>query len=374
MTLHFELASATYVPGAYRTFTIYDNKPRLISAAPFRDRVVHHALCNIIEPIYEKSFIFDSYACRKGKGTHAAVDRFQQFMQGADYVLKCDIRKYFPSIDHEILKTQLRRKIGCTGTLWLLDTILDNSNEQHDATDWFPGDDLLSPLSRRRGLPIGNQTSQFLGNVYLDSLDHFIKETLGVRRYVRYVDDFVLLSDDKATLWQWKRELDWFLSERLRLRVHAHKHFVRPVTLGTAFLGYRVFPERRRLLPASAWRFTRMLPGLARAYQNARLSLPETRQSICAWIGHAQQADTFTLRQFLFSQVRFRRAAAGQAAAPGTTTTRTTFAAPTGTGTIRRARTTTGAFALSIQHQSEQDSLLNDAPIRSTRASVRALA
>ena len=311
MTLHFELASATYQPGPYRTFTIYDTKPRLISAAPFRDRVVHHALCNVLEPIYERSFIYDSYACRKGKGTHAAVDRFQQFMQGADYVLKCDIRKYFPSIDHEILKTLLRRKIGCPGTLWLLDTILDNSNEQVDATDWFPGDTLLSPLERRRGLPIGNQTSQFLGNVYLDPLDHFLKDTLGVKRYIRYVDDFVLLADDKATLWEWKRELDGFLARHLRLRVHTHKHFVAPVTEGIAFLGYRVFPTHARLLPASSRRFAKLLPRLARAYAKRQVLLPKVKQRIAAWLGHATHADTFGLRTALFSPVRFMRAPMG---------------------------------------------------------------
>ncbi len=355
--LSTELKTGTYQPGPYRTFTIFDQKPRLISAAPFRDRVVHHALCNVIEPIYERSFIFDSYASRKDKGSHAAVRRFQKFMQGADYVLKCDIRKYFPSIDHEILKTRLRRKIGCKETLWLLDTIIDSSNLQQEAIDWFLGDDLLSPLHRRRGLPIGNQTSQFLGNVYLDALDHFIKETLQVRRYIRYVDDFVLLADDKATLWEYKTRLDAFLAENLRLRVHAYKHLVQPVTQGTAFLGYRVFPTHRRILPASGYRFARRLRRMSMAYAQGRLTLPKVKQRVAAWIGHAQNANTFRLRYSLLSQVQFIRATAGQGAAPGGTTTRRTSAALTATGTGRASGTTTGAFASSPQHQRQQEIL-----------------
>src|SRR5262249_9014767 len=158
--LQAELQSQTYRLGPYRTFTIYDAKPRLISAAPYRDRVVHHALCNIIEPIFERIFIHDSYACRKGKGTHAAAHRLTQFMQNNDYPLQCDIRKYFPSIDHAILKSLLRRKIGCPQTLWLIDLLIDHSNPQDEVTDYFPGDTLFTPWERRRGLPIGNQTSQ----------------------------------------------------------------------------------------------------------------------------------------------------------------------------------------------------------------------
>jgi RNA-directed DNA polymerase len=373
--LQTELTNQTYQPGPYRTFTIFDQKPRLISAAPFRDRVVHHALCNIIEPIYERSFIFDSYASRKGKGSHAAVRRFQQFMQGADYVLKCDIRKYFPSIDHEILKSRLRRKIGCKGTLWLLDTLIDSSNLQQEAIDWFPGDDLLSPLSRRRGLPIGNQTSQFLGNVYLDALDHFIKEKLLVRRYIRYVDDFVLLADDKATLWEYKTRLDAFLSESLRLRVHAHKHLVQPVTRGTAYLGYRVFPTHRRILPASGYRFARRLRRMSVAYAHGTLTLPKVRQRVAAWIGHAQNGDTFGLRESLLSQVHFVRATARQEAAPGGTTTPRTSVALTATGTGRASGTITGACASSPQHQRHQEVLpQKKTPARSTCAVVPAIA
>jgi retron-type reverse transcriptase len=195
-----ELRDKTYCPGAYKTFEVMEPKPRKISAAPYRDRVIHHALCNVIVPIFERTFIADSYANRLGFGTHRALKRFTQFARSSRYILQCDIRKYFPSIDHEILKRLLRRKIKCADTLWLIDTIIDNSNEQEPVIEYFPGDGLLTPIERRRGLPIGNLTSQFFANIYLNGLDHFVKEQLRASKYLRYVDDFALFADDRNFL------------------------------------------------------------------------------------------------------------------------------------------------------------------------------
>ena len=166
--LHEELTAKTYRPGAYRSFFIYEPKERQISAAPYRDRVVHHALTAVLEPIFERTFIADSYACRKGKGTHAAVRRSQEFTRRFRYVLKADIQKFFPSMDHEILKARVARKIKDRDVLWLVDRIIDGSNPQEEVLNYFPGDDLFTPGERRRGIPIGNQTSQFFSNVYLD--------------------------------------------------------------------------------------------------------------------------------------------------------------------------------------------------------------
>ena len=180
--LRDELLADTYVPGPYRQFVVVESKKRLISAAPFRDRVVHHAVCHVIEPIFERSFIYDSYACRVGKGQHRAVARFRQFLQHNRYVLKGDVTRYFPSIDHEILLGLLARKIGDERLLRLMETIIahsppeygvqrllslhamtESSHSKVDDPMWFPGDNLLSPL-RRHGVPIGNQTSQFFAN------------------------------------------------------------------------------------------------------------------------------------------------------------------------------------------------------------------
>jgi retron-type reverse transcriptase len=187
--LREELTAKTYRPGAYRSFFIYEPKKRQISAAPYRDRVVHHALTGVLEPIFERTFIADSYACRKGKGAHAAADRCQQFARRFRYVLKADIRKFFPSLDHEILKGLVARKIKDPDVLWLVGQIIDHSNPQEEVLSYFPGDDQFTPGVRRRGIPIGNQTSQFFANVYLDPFDHFVKDRLGIRGYVRYVDD-----------------------------------------------------------------------------------------------------------------------------------------------------------------------------------------
>lgn len=198
------LRSGEYRPGAYRLFTLYERKPRQIAAAPFRDRVVHHALMNVVEPPIDRRFIHDSYACRTGKGVHRAVDRYQHWSRRYRYALKIDIASYFASVDHCILKAQLRRVIKDRPVLDLLDVIIDGSPRPNESPAYFDGDDLLTLLERRRGIPIGNLTSQFLANFHLNGLDHFIKQRLQCRAYLRYVDDLILLADDKPTLWGWR--------------------------------------------------------------------------------------------------------------------------------------------------------------------------
>jgi retron-type reverse transcriptase len=184
LQLKQELEEQTYHCGCYRQFYVQKSKKRLISAAPYRDRVVHHALCNIIEPIFDRTFIYDSYACRQGKGTHKAVERFSSFLRNPEnnYVLKCDIRRYFPSIDHRILLQAIKRKIACPKTLDLIDIIIESGrslNEPKDEVLYFSGDELFTPIDRAKGIPIGNLTSQFFANVYLDRFDHWMKETMG---------------------------------------------------------------------------------------------------------------------------------------------------------------------------------------------------
>lgn len=304
--LQDELRGKTYVPGLYRTFTIRDPKVRLISAAPYRDRVVHHALCAVLEPIFERTFISDSYACRQGKGTHAAVDRFTHFARRYPYVLKCDVRKYFPSIDHAILQELVVAKIKDPDVLWLVERLIAHSNPQEPVVAWFAGDDLFTPTQRRRGLPIGNQTSQFLANVYLNPFDHFVKEELRAPAYVRYVDDFVILHQDK----QWLRAALVACREflgSLRLRLHPHKCVISRVADGTRFLGYRVFPDHRLLVRENVQRMRRRLKRLQAAFATGLLGAAEVRQRLQSWIGHAQHADTFRLRQRLFAEAAFVR-------------------------------------------------------------------
>lgn len=292
-----ELKAEAYQPGPYRTFYIHDPKKRMISAAPFRDRVVHHALCNIIEPLFEPTFIYDTYANRKGKGTHAGIRRCQQFLRQYKYVLKADIRKYFPSIDHGILKGLIARKIKCPRTLALIGKIIDNSNPQEPVPDYFPGDDLFSLKQRRKGLPMGNLTSQFFANLYLSPFDHFVKEKLRIKGYVRYVDDFVLFHDDKKYLHELKRESQHFLAEHLRLLLHPRKSEVFPTRNGVTFLGQRIFHTHRRLRRENVQRFYRRLNGRIEQYQAGTLSPEKLESQLNSWLGHARQADTWRLRR-----------------------------------------------------------------------------
>jgi retron-type reverse transcriptase len=305
--LHEELATKTYRPGSYRSFFIYEPKKRQISAAPYRDRVVHHALTGVLEPIFERSFIFDSYACRRGKGTHAAVDRCQQFARRFRYVLKADIQKFFPSLDHDTCKALVARKIKDPDVLWLVGQIIDHSNHQEEVQQWFPGDDLFTPAERRRGIPIGNQTSQFFSNIYLDSLDHFIKERLGIQGYVRYVDDFLVFSDNKQHLGAIRERVKEFLVS-LRLRLHPNKSIIFPVKIGIRFLGYRVFGTHRLLTKENVYRFRRRVRRMQRDYAERRASISEIRQRLMSWLGHARQADTHRLVASLLGIIVFQRA------------------------------------------------------------------
>jgi retron-type reverse transcriptase len=299
-----ELQGRTYRPGRYKEFVIYEPVKRLISAAPYRDRVVHHALCNIIDPVFEKSFIHDSYANRKEKGTHRAINRFQTFMQKYRYVLKCDIRKYFPSIDHEILYGLLQRKIADNDVLWLIRTILESSNPQEPVGDYFEGDGLFEPHDRRKGLPIGNLTSQFFGNVYLNGFDHYIKDTLGCKAYLRYVDDFAVFSNDKKELWAVKNRMDEYL-QKLRLKLHARKTRIFPVNSGCEFLGFYVYPHFRKVKKANVRLFEGRLRGMQTAYRKGKIGLSQVQKSVHGWIAHVEHANSYRLRERIFEKYVF---------------------------------------------------------------------
>ncbi len=301
--LRWELLNRSYRPGCYKSFYIHDPKLRLISAAPFRDRVVHHALCNIIEPVFERGFIADSYANRRGKGTHRAIDRAQHFSRRFSHALQLDVRQFFPSIDHEILRGILKRKIQNEGLLWLIDLILKSgedvlADEYHMV--YFPGDDLFA-ATRTRGLPIGNLTSQFWGNVYLDPLDHFIKRELSCGGYVRYVDDLIVFGNDKAELWNNLQRINQRIST-LRLSLHKGAH-PRPVTEGLPFLGFIVFPDHRRLKRRKGVQFQRKLCDMLWLWDAGLLDTDSFLASIRSWINHVSYANTGGLRKSLLSRL-----------------------------------------------------------------------
>ena len=308
LALQDALQEESYRPGGYRHFTIYDGKPRRISAAPFRDRVVHHALGNVTEPIWEARFIYDSYACRAGKGTHAALDRCTQFARRYPYVLQADIVQFFPSVDHDILRSLLARRIACPPTLRLADTIIASGQGIHAARyemQWFPGDNLLA-AQRPRGLPIGNQTSQFWANVYLHELDQFVKQSLHCRAYLRYMDDFVLFANNKADLHRWREAIVSFLAERLRLQLHPRKSVIFPSTTGINFCGWHIYPTHRRLRRSSIRRFVRRFRHQRAAYRQGDLPLEDLHISVRSWIAHAAHGDTWRLRERLFTDYPIR--------------------------------------------------------------------
>jgi hypothetical protein len=312
--LLLELEDGSYRPRGFSTHWITHPKPRLISAAPFRDRVVHHAVMNVLEPILDRRFHPDSYACRKGKGTHAAADRAQELMRRYRYVVHCDVRKFFPSIDHQIMKSQFRRMIKDERVLGLLDLIVDTSNEQEAVREWFPGDDLFTPSVRRRGLPIGNLTSQWFANWYLNGLDHAMTSGLGFGGYVRYCDDILLFGLDKATLAR-GCELLRTLAADLRLRMHEDRMQPRPVHRGVTFVGYRIWPRHRLVKKENIRAFRRRVAWMRGGYAEGWLEYAEIRDRIVSWQGHARQADCAALIRRLSREWVFTRSPRGRGGA-----------------------------------------------------------
>ena len=309
LRLQEELAESAYTPGAYTHFLIHEPKRRLISAAPFADRVVHHALCRIIEPAFEGSFIEHSYANRVGKGTHRALNVAQAWMKQYRYVLQCDIKQFFPAIDHEILQRILFRRIQDGQTRKLIQTILQSGVgvlvEEYEMV-YFAGDDLFA-INRPRGLPIGNLTSQFWANCYMHEFDLFVTRELGCGAYLRYVDDMLLFADSKETLWRWRAQMIERLA-RYRLILHEAKAQVRPTSEGVRFLGFVLYPEYRLLLRRKGIYFRRKLRKLLAHYRLEGADRMEAREKIHAvllgWINHVGSADTWGLREALLDEVR----------------------------------------------------------------------
>lgn len=302
IALQGELCTKTYRPEGYCHFFIHEPKRRKISAAPFRDRVVHHAVCNLIEPIFDAGFIEHSYANRTGKGTHRALDRLQDWARRYRYVLRADVVQHFPSLDHAILSDKLARVIRDEDVLWLVEVILASGADvlaKEYKIAYFPGDDLLAGC-RPRGLPIGNLTSQFWSNVYLNDFDWFVQRELGCGAYLRYVDDFVLFSDSKSKLYAWKDAIIARLAHE-RLTIHEAATQVLPTRCGTPWLGFVVYPTHRLLKRRNAVNFTRRLKRNLDAYQAARISFAELDASVQGWINHVRHADTWGLREHLFA-------------------------------------------------------------------------
>lgn len=290
LALQDELRVGTYRMQPYRSFVIYEPKRRQICAAAFRDRVVHHAICHVLDPLFDASLISDTYACRRGKGTHAAVKRVQALARSFPYVLKCDIRHYFETMDHMLLKTLLRRLLKDQQVLALFDHIID-----HPLPGGTPG----------KGVPIGNLTSQYCANLYLGVLDHFVKERLRLRGYVRYMDDFLVLTDNKPLLHTTLATIRAFLRDTLQLDLKDEVVRIAPVTQGVSFVGFRIFPGLLRLDRRKWTRFRHQVRVLEAQYARGMIAEETLAQAVASMIGHVQHADALTARRQVFAASLF---------------------------------------------------------------------
>ncbi len=305
LALQDQLLDQRWRPGSYVHFTIHEPKRRLISAAPFSDRVVHHALCAVIEPRLEGTFAAHSYANRVGKGTHRAVDRLQQLAQRHRWVLRMDVVQHFPNLDHAVLRGLLWPRVPEPGLRRLIDLILASGDGIHSAASdgkLFPGDDLLA-LCRPRGLPIGNLTSQFWSNVYMDPLDKFVLRGLGIPGYLRYVDDFALFHDDRQCLLAAREQVIDFLARRLRLRVHEGAAQVHACEQGIPWLGFVVYPTHRRVKSRKVVQATRRLKGRYDAWCAGEISFAAFDASVQGWINHVRYADSWGLRRHVLDRL-----------------------------------------------------------------------
>lgn len=299
--LERELGDGTYRTGRYVEIQLTDPKKRLVSAAPFRDRVVQHALMAVVAPIFEVGFIGNSFANRIGKGTHRAITCYERYRNRHTNVLRCDIFRFFPAIDHQILKRDFRRRIKCVKTLALMDVIVDGSNLQEPVEIHFPGDDLLTPFERRRGLPIGNLMSQFSANLYMNPLDHFATEVLRAP-YLRYVDDFALFHDDLTVLELWRSEIESFLVGR-RLKLHPRKTHMTDTTAPSQFLGFTLHRNGKRSLPdESIDRFKRRMRVLRNKIKVGSISVEDAQIKVDAWIAHSQHGHARGLNRALLGK------------------------------------------------------------------------
>lgn len=236
--LRIELLMQTYKPRPLTTFILRDPKTRKISKSDFRDRVIHHAVCNIIEPIFEKRFIHNSFANRLGKGGLNAIKRFEDFIRKASinhsktcYVLKADIKHYFENVDHEKLISLIKKKISDEQIIQLIRIVLENHESKKEG----------------KGMPLGNLTSQFFANLYLNELDQYIKHKLKTKYYIRYVDDFAIINQDKKLLETYKEKINEFLKTNLLLELHPEKTRIINYKKGTPFLGFKIFTKHKTL-------------------------------------------------------------------------------------------------------------------------------
>jgi len=301
-----ELIWKMYEVGRYREFYVYEPKKRLIMALPFKDRVVQWAIYRVLNPLFDKTFIAHSYACREGMGTHKAADKLQYWLRKVDrkpekyYYLKMDISKYFYRVDHDVILKILERKIKDKDALWLLEKIIRSESMAFGLPLYTePGDCPKDKRLHNKGMPIGNLTSQLLANIYLNELDQFVKHKLGIKYYTRYMDDFIILHHNKKYLHRLKEEVEEFLNNKLKLHLNK-KTCIRPISIGIEFVGFRIWPTHRRLKKKTALKMKRRLKYLQKAYARGETTFEEVNSSVQSYLGILKHCDSYYLRQAIF--------------------------------------------------------------------------
>lgn len=290
LDLRNELLFLIYKPKPLETFILRDPKTRKINKSDFRDRIIHHALCNIIEPLFEKTFIFDSYANRIGKGTFNAIKRLNYFMRKVSknnsrncFVLKADVRHYFETVDQDILLQIISRKITNENILWLIKQILKNYESKE----------------KEKGMPLGNLTSQFFANVYLNELDQFVKHKLKAKYYIRYVDDFIILHNSKKILRLFKEKIDEFLRIKLNLELHPDKSKILNLNQGISFLGFRNFYHHKLVRRKNIRKFEKKFFKFKELYKKEIIEREKVIESFEGWLAFITHANTYKYRKHL---------------------------------------------------------------------------
>lgn len=298
--LHRNLKAKKYKHGAYSGFWIRDPKPRHIHKATVRDRVLHHAIFNTLNPIFEPTFIAQSFSCRVGRGTHKGIEalgtitnKISKNSHKSTFALKCDVKKFFDSVDHDILLKILSRKIKDADAMWLLSEIVRSFISKE------------ANIFEHRGLPIGNLTSQLFANVYMNEFDQFMKHELRVGHYLRYTDDFVVISDSKEYLEKLIQPTNQFLKEKLGLKLHPNKVSIRKFNQGIDFLGYVVLPHYRQLRTKTKKRIFKKIFSRVLEQKHNLISNKTLEQSLQSYLGVLSHADSYKLSQKLKNQFWF---------------------------------------------------------------------
>jgi len=311
ITLQNELIHKTYEIGRYREFYVHDPKKRLIMALPFRDRVIQWATYYVLNPIFAKTYISDSYGCIRNMGNHKAIDTLKYWLRKVNkgpkkcYFLKLDISKYYYRVDHAILLDILRRKIDDSDTLWLLEKIINSEDKAFGLPLGFSAHETNERLYDK-GMPIGNLTSQMFANIYLNELDQYAKRELRIKYYMRYMDDIVILSDDKKTLHCWRQDIEIFLNEQLRLNLN-NKTCIRPITLGIDFLGYKVWPTHIKLRKSSARKMKRRLKVIQKLYACGEMDFEKANATVQSYLGIMKHCNSLRLKNKIFGDFVLRR-------------------------------------------------------------------